>query len=645
MFLKKRKVKKLIARGYDLPFISRIQPQGNIDFKSDDRYWKSGDGYHATLFVTGYPTGGLNDYWGTELMQVQGTRAFMHVTHLDNKLVQEKASKAVEEKSSRIDENQKATKNQAELDEVQDLMLLEQDIRHNNSGVKGIWTRIYASGNTEKELFEKMSEIKNGAPKFSMTSFIGEQDIEYHSPFVPPLRQKDLPNHRQPQPVPVRDLSGGYWFNHTKLADPHGTYFGYTPTSGAVNLDFLQNDDIRTRPFMFVAGAPKMYQKKFVLKHTDSLYARGHKIINIDLDGTFHDLTKFQYGKVLSMSGGANKINIMQVLPTMTKENGVEVDEIGSFRLHVAKLKSIAQVLNQEITSDDLLRLEDLITDFYVSIGLWQHNAEKNAEKIHITTIVNDEHPRLSQFCSFLEQRYRAAGKAGNDHDTRSVGRISKTFSSLIKNYGPIFDVYTNFEDLSEEQVVTIDLSELTKTPMLLNLQLTQVLSLISSYVVNNGKIQRQKRKQNLSLTHDQLTHYVINISSAQMVLDIRYSQSVTFLADMIEEMGTNYAGVVLEMSSLQNVLVASGNTTLDIYASSIRRIFSLMQYRVFANTDETTVHLLADALRESMTESELETLPNLVQGQLFLNIAGHGNVVFNQEFLGNELERYASVD
>ena len=396
---------------------------------------------------------------------------------------------------------------------------------------------------------------------------------------------------------------------------------------------------------MFVAGAPKMYQKKFVLKHTDSLYARGHKIINIDLDGTFHDLTKFQYGKVLSMSGGANKINIMQVLPTMTKENGVEVDEIGSFRLHVAKLKSIAQVLNQEITSDDLLRLEDLITDFYVSIGLWQHNAEKNAEKIHITTIVNDEHPRLSQFCSFLEQRYRAAGKAGNDHETRSVGRISKTFSSLNKNYGPIFDVYTNFEDLSEEQVVTIDLSELTKTPMLLNLQLTQVLSLISSYVVNNGKIQRQKRKQNLSLTHDQLTHYVINISSAQMVLDIRYSQSVTFLADMIEEMGTNYAGVVLEMSSLQNVLVASGNTTLDIYASSIRRIFSLMQYRVFANTDETTVHLLADALRESMTESELETLPNLVQGQLFLNIAGHGNVVFNQEFLGNELERYASVD
>ena len=176
-----------------------------------------------------------------------------------------------------------------------------------------------------------------------------------------------------------------------------------------------------------------------------------------------------------SVCGGANKINIMQVLPSMTKENGIEVDEIGCFRLHVAKLKSIAQVLNQEITSDDLLRLEDLITDFYVAIGLWRHNAEKEVDRIHITTIVNDEHPRLSQFCSFLEQRYRAAGKAGNDHDTKSVGRIAKTFSSLNKNYGPIFDVFTNFEDLSEEQVVTIDLSELTKTPMLLNLSLTHI--------------------------------------------------------------------------------------------------------------------------------------------------------------------------
>ena len=41
--LSKRRQRQLKAQGYDLAFLSRIQPQGNIDFKKDDRSWMSGD--------------------------------------------------------------------------------------------------------------------------------------------------------------------------------------------------------------------------------------------------------------------------------------------------------------------------------------------------------------------------------------------------------------------------------------------------------------------------------------------------------------------------------------------------------------------------------------------------------------------------
>ena len=47
--LSKRRQRQLKAQGYDLAFLSRIQPQGNIDFKKDDRSWMSGDGYHTVL--------------------------------------------------------------------------------------------------------------------------------------------------------------------------------------------------------------------------------------------------------------------------------------------------------------------------------------------------------------------------------------------------------------------------------------------------------------------------------------------------------------------------------------------------------------------------------------------------------------------
>ena len=42
--LSKRRQRQLKNEGYDLAFLSQIQPQGNIDFQKDDRSWISGDG-------------------------------------------------------------------------------------------------------------------------------------------------------------------------------------------------------------------------------------------------------------------------------------------------------------------------------------------------------------------------------------------------------------------------------------------------------------------------------------------------------------------------------------------------------------------------------------------------------------------------
>lgn len=44
------------------------------------------------------------------------------------------------------------------------------------------------------------------------------------------------------------------------------------------------------------------------------------------------------------------------------------------------------------------------------------------------------------------------------------------------------------------------------------------------------------------------------------------------------------------------------------------------------------------------MNESELETLPRLTKGQVLMNIAGQGNIVFNQQLLQPELERYGDI-
>ena len=84
--LTKRRVKKYIQKGYDLNFISRIQPSGNLNFKENNSYWKQGDGYHKVLHIPydRYPESGLRDFWMGDLMLLEDVNSFVAVQHGSN---------------------------------------------------------------------------------------------------------------------------------------------------------------------------------------------------------------------------------------------------------------------------------------------------------------------------------------------------------------------------------------------------------------------------------------------------------------------------------------------------------------------------------------------------------------------------------
>lgn len=647
MKLSNREEKRLTKQGHDLPFKKVTQPKGHIDFHRNGRYWLSGDGYHSSLYVTSYPAYGLGYYWLRNLMEVDQAISVLTLKHGDSSKTKAQADKAVEEKLTRLTPNTKTSKRQQEMSEIEVLGKLSQNIGRYKASVKEGWIRNYYSADTQEELFIKEKEIKERVPNYQMTSFIDEQEFEYHAPFIPGSKQHLIPNAREGQVMPVRDLAGGYWFNHTKLADSRGTYFGYTSTDGAVNYNFLQQDDKRTRPFMMITGNPKMGQRKFLLKHTDSMFFRGHKIINIDISGIFKEQTLRQGGKIVDASGETNRINPMQTFPTVTKENGIDIDEEASFRKQVSKLKTLAQITNTDIDGDDLIELEKQILDFYEGHGFFYSNAESIGKVNNITKLVNEEHPMLSDFSIHLRRKERntsSRGKEQSKNTQNSLTRLANTFESLVLHHKDKFDVVTEFEDLSKEQVITFDFSNLISDEKMLNTQLAQYLTLISSYVVNNGKVQKARQKEE-NLEIDQYTHYIINISGADKMFNPSFAHSVKFLAELIESMSDNFGGVVMEMSNIQSILVASDTRSLDPYVLAIRQIFSLTQHRVFANVSETTIKLFAATLSDSMTESELETLSTLNKGQLFLNISGAGNVIFNLQLLGNDTERYQMVD
>lgn len=645
--LSKRRQRQLRAEGYDLAFLSQIQPQGNIDFRQNDRYWLSGDGYHTVLHFYEYPSEDLERFWLSDLLLIPGTRAFLSLYRENNKLLKQEITDSIEEKSTRITGNSKLTENQKELDEIKDLQQLNREITKKNITMLGMYVRLYVAASTKEDLFRKVEDIKDKTSNFKSTILSGELDFEYHAPFIPAKYQIDQPNSRRGIPIRAHDLAGGYFFNHTKLEDQKGVYLGWTPTKGAVNFNFLERDERRTRSFMIISGNPKMGQRSFLLKHTDGLYAKGNFIRNFDANGTFLDQTRQQHGLVLDLSGEANRINIFQVFPTATNEDGTEIDKKKSYNTHIEKLKSIFKLLNDEVTGDDLITFGQLLNDFYIDEGLWARNPTLNPEKLKATDLVNEEYPILSDFILYVDdyRRELATQSHPNKIEQQSVNRIYNTFNELLTTNADMFEGTTEFQDISSEQVVTFDFSGLTGTPNLLNAQIFSVLSLVSSDIVNNGKRCKQLLKSSPHLTEMDMEHYIINISEAQTLINPKYESSVKLLADMIASMGENFAGVVLSVNSLQGILFESGaGNYRDPYVTAVQRIFGLMQYRVFAQTDETSISLLANALAGSMNQSELETLPRLTKGQLFMNIAGVGNLVFNQQLLTPEVKRYGGI-
>ena len=645
--LSKRRQRQLKADGYDLAFLSQIQPQGNIDFARNDRYWTSGDGCHTVLHFYEYPSEDLDRFWLSDLMLIPGTQAFLSIYRENSKVIRQEITDSIEEKSTRITGNSKLTDNQKELDEIKDLQELNREITKKNISILGMYVRIFVPASTKEGLFRKVEDIKDKTSNFKSTILSGELDFEYHAPFIPAQYQIDLPNRRRGIPVKPHDLAGGYFFNHTKLEDQRGVYMGWTPTRGAVNFNFLERDERRTRSFMIISGNPKMGQRSFLLKHTDGLYAKGNFIRNFDANGTFLDQTRKQHGLILDLSGEANRINIFQVFPTVTNEEGTEVDKKKSYNLHIEKLKNIFKLLNDEATRDDLTTLGQILNEFYIEEGLWARNPTLTPEKLKATELVTDEYPILSDFVMYVEdyQDKLQSKKHTNKIELSSVNRIYNTFNELLTTNADMFEGTTEFQDISREQVVTFDLSGLKAMPNLLNAQIFSVLSLVSADIVNHGKRCKQILKASPEKSEMDMPHYIVNISEAQTLINPKYESSVKLLADIIDSMGENFAGVVLSVNSLRGILFESGSATFkDPYVTAVQRIFGLMQYRVFAQTDDTSVPLLANALSGSMNQSELETLPRLTKGQLFMNISSVGNIVFNQQLLAPEIERYGGL-
>lgn len=427
--MSKKKIKKLEQKGYDFHFIKETQPKGNITFQESDWYWHNGSCYGALMTVTGFPQNGLGLFWAKEVMKINNTISFMHMETIDNNDMQEELKSNISEKGSRLGTGRTQTDNNKEYDEYLELNEMESAIRKYSIPTKGISVRLIVTGKTPDGLSAEIERVKNECPRFEFSLFLGEHELDYHAPFIPADRLQDTPNARKPQPLLVTALGASFWGDHTKLEDKYGVYFGTTTTGGVVNFDLLTRNSIRKRPNMIISGSSNMGQKTLFVKNADVLFSKGHKLLNIDLDNTFCSplnsdsalprINEKQFGVRVDMSGVHSEyvLNIMQVLPTVTKPNGIEVDEISSFARHIDAIASFAQAISPTLNNIAIQKLKTVVKEFYIKYNYWYLNPEDHEkdDDFGITNLFETEYPLLSDFITYLKLRLEQAKKTSSD--------------------------------------------------------------------------------------------------------------------------------------------------------------------------------------------------------------------------------------
>lgn len=640
--MKKKDIRRYEEANYDLDFLAQVQPQGNMQVHS--RYIEMGDGYLTVLRIYRYPAQGLGRFYGVPITNNPNTMSVVSVGTEDQDAIQKKIDTAAGEQYSRISGKNKVFDNLSASGKYKDLVNLLNRMSREHEVVKRLYIRVFVYAATLDELEKRCRKIIHDNHMFRFGRYASEQLDDFQSIFVPTMREKSMINKPAGTPIDAENLTGFYPFNHIKLDDPKGSYYGYTQTRGEVMFDPFQRDDIRTRSFFFVTGNAGMGKSTLLKKMNDDVFSRGAFIRNFDVSSEYTSQTKDQSGVVISLDKPEYLINPFEIFPTEIDDDGTS-NEIGSFDRQIDKLKNMFKFFNPQATPDDTTMLDKWLNKFYEKQNIWVANAAKVQPDIKVTNLYlpREAYPTLEDFVLFANEQKRTATsdirRRPTNIDEISMNRITSTFQSLLTNKGTMFNGLTRFPDLSNEQVVTFNLRGLqAQGQNVFNAQVYQVLTLLSGEITKNGLSQRHLF-QTGDITEDDAKWYYLNLDEVENLITPHFSFGVEYLASLMEQMRKNNCAITMAAPTIKDLIM---NVNSDNpYIIAVQKIFSLFQINFFFQISNDDLPRLKVALGQSTSMAELQGLTTLRRGECLMNINGDRNIRFFVDITNEEKRRY----
>lgn len=157
MRLKEKQKVSLKEQGYDLNFISKIQPKGGVRF--GEKYINTGDAHIGCLHVYEFAED-VSALWLVNLMNIENTIATLDLATANKEEVIKDINRSIGELRDRQDTERRSTDRDDANYELQNLRSFAQSITQGGEVVKVAHCRIFFYDFSFEELEKRMSDTK-----------------------------------------------------------------------------------------------------------------------------------------------------------------------------------------------------------------------------------------------------------------------------------------------------------------------------------------------------------------------------------------------------------------------------------------------------------------------------------------------------
>lgn len=614
--------KKKEAPQQDISLIAYIQPQGGLHFR-DETYIKTGNGYVQCIHVYKLPRAGVDDHWLTKVCNIDNVITTVDIHTEDLFVTKQNINRSLQEQEMRYQSASSFSERHDAEHQYRRMKNLYDELETMDEVMKSIHIRIYISAKTFFDLENRTKHIMTylETSGYRNSVFLNEGKSEWDSRLLSMSKQSD---HFQIPGIPIttETLSAGNPFHFSALEDPYGDYLGETPTMGNVIFDEFHKTDKRLYYNGVIFGLMGSGKSTLLKKRLKSRAIRSDFIRTFDISGEFTLLTKTLGGKVIDSLN--TKINPLEILRSTDESEGK------NFQNHISKLTTFYQLVSESNDTEEVNYFIRAVHELYEEWGLSVKIT--NGKENPVTGLPAVSYPTLQDLWNLIDRKMQSyIAKTGNENEMYLIqhaliqyNKVKNTLDVLINIYSSLFNGHTTMDNITDEQLVTFNLSQLKSLPAsIFDAYLYIILTLCWDNCVTNGKTMLDLYDAK-KIDFSDIVHTMILIDEAHRWINTKKPLILDQITIYEREARKYFGGILLATQSIRD-LIPEGSTDANI--DKLKNIFEFSQYKFLFRQNSNVIPLIDRVFQSSLTPSLKGRIPKLEMGQCILMIDSDQNL------------------